>query len=555
MAKRGEFHSTAFGVMALLLVRFPAAGQTPAPNKPVAKAPPAPPPLAQTVLVPERIDAVALGRIREEAFARSHVLETARYFTDVTGPRLTGSTGLRLAQAYARDRLKEWGLPAASLESWGPFGRGWSLEGFTINLTAPNFSPLIGYPKAWSPSTAGLLRGEPVLFDAHAAADLERYRGKLKGRIVLLAGARAARPLAAPQRLSDSDLLRLANAAPPARGGPQVTAEQKAAADLDDRKWRLLYGEGPAVVLEPGAGENGTVAVAEARTLPVQGQTASQRVHAWDPKKAPVLPQVVLAVEHFNRLARLAASGAPLKVEVQVTTRYHDEDLKCANVIAEIPGADLKDEVVMLGASLDSWHSGTGATDNAAGAAVAMEAMRILMATGLRPRRTLRVALWSAGEQGSLGSQAYVAAHFGKRTTGPDGVARVVPGPDHGRLAGYFNLDGGGGRIRGVYLQGNEAVRPVFRAWLAPFADLGATTLTSAGVGDSDHVSYDAVGLPGFQFLRDFMESGGPSPTNMDVFDRLQEDDLKQSATLAASFAFLLANRDQKLPRKAAGTY
>lgn len=542
MAK--QLCSIAFGIPAVFMASLPVAGQAPA--KAPVKAPV--PALAQASALPEKVEPVALARIREEAFSRSKVMETARYFTDIAGPRLTGSPGLRVAQAYARDRLREWGLPVANLEPWGPFGRGWTLEGFTANLTAPNFGPLIGYPKAWSASTAGLLRGEPVLFDARTAADLERFRGKLKGRIVLFSAARPLRDLPPPQRLSDSDLLRLANAAPPANA-----PEKKAAADLEERKWRMLYGEGPAVVIEPGAGEDGMVTVKAARALPIQGQAEPQRLHSWDMKKTPVLPQVVLAMEHYNRLVRLSASGAPLKVDIQVTVRYHEEDPMSANVIGELPGGDLKDEVVMLGGSLDSWHAGTGATRNAAGAAVALEAMRILVATGLRPRRTIRVALWSGGEQGSLGSQAYVAAHFGKRIVGPDGVARVTPGPDHTRLAGYFNLDHGTGRIRGVYLQGNEAVRPVFRAWLAPFADLGATTLTSAGIGHSDHLSFDAVGLPGFQFLRDFME--GPGHTNLDVYDRLLEDDLKQSATLAASFAYLLANRDLKLPRKAAGSY
>ena len=548
MAKQlsSNLRSIAFGIPAVLLASIPAAGQAPA-KAPVRSAVPS---STQASVQPEKIEPVALARIREEAFSRSKVMETARYFTDVTGPRLTGSPGLRVAQAYARDRLREWGLPVANLEPWGPFGRGWTLEGFTANLTAPNFGPLIGYPKAWSASTAGLLRGEPLLFDVRTAADLDRYRGKLKGRIVLFSGARPLRDLPPSQRLSDSDLLRLANAAPPVYPAP---IGKKSGADLEERKWRMLYGEGPAVVIEPGVGENGMVAVKAARALPIQGQAEPQRPHAWDMKKTPVLPQVVLATEHYNRLVRLASSGVPLKVDIQVTVRYHEEDPMSANVIGELPGGDLKDEVVMLGGSLDSWHTGTGATRNAAGAAVAMEAMRILIATGLRPRRTIRVALWSGGEQGSLGSQAYVAAHFGKRIVGPDSVARMTPGPDHARLAGYFNLDHGTGRIRGVYLQGNEAVRPVFRAWLAPFVDLGATTLTSAGIGASDHASFDAVGLPGFQFLRDFME--GPGHTNLDVFDRLQEDDLKQSATLAASFAYLLANRDLKLPRKAPGSY
>lgn len=542
MGRRRAVRSVALGVA--VLAALPVQAQAPKAPPAAGTRPPAPaPPPAQ----PERIEPIVLARIREEAAARSRVLETARYLADVTGPRLTGSPGLRVAQAYVRDRLKEWGLASARFESWGPFGRGWALEGFSLNLTAPSFAPLIGYPKAWSPGTPGPLRGEPILFDAKNAADLERFKGRLKGRIVLFSPPRPARPLAPGQRLTDSDLLRLANAGPAAPAAPAAEAKGRA---LDDLKWRMLYGEGPHVVLEPGAGENGLVAVGAAAVLPVQGQAAARAAHAWDLNKPPVLPQVVVAAEHYNRLARLAGSGVPLKLDLQVTVRFVDEDPASVNVVAEIPGGDLKDEVVLLGASLDSWHAGTGAGDNAAGAAVALEAMRILVATGLRPRRTIRLALWSGGEQGSLGAQAYAAAHFGRRAAGSDGVLRLTAGPEHSRLAACFNLDGGPGRIRGVYLQGNEAVRPVFRAWLAPFADLGATTLSSAS--GSELQPFDSLGLPAFQFLRDGMDSG-LGQSNMDLVERLQEDDLKQSATLAAAFAYFAAARDQKLPRKAAG--
>ena len=544
MGVQGAGRSSAWGIAVLLAL--PVQTQAPTAKTAPSVKPPAP---VQLPALPERTEPIAVARIKEEATSRSKVLETARYLADVTGPRLTGSPGLRVAQAYVRDRLKEWGLTTARFEPWGPFGRGWALEGFTLNLTAPSFTPLIGYPKAWSPGTPGPLRGEPVLFDAKSAADLERFKGKLKGRIVLFSPPRPVRPLAPGQRLSDSDLLRLANAGPAAAAGPAGETKGKA---LDDLKWRMLYGEGPHVVLEPGAGENGLVAVGAAAVLPVQGQAAARTVHPWDLNKPPVLPQVVLAAEHYNRLARLAGSGVPVKLDLQVNVRFVDEDPASANVIAEIPGGDLKDEVVLLGACLDSWHAGTGAGDNAAGAAVALEAMRILVATGLRPRRTIRLALWSGGEQGSLGSQAYAAAHFGRRAAGSDGILRLAAGPEHPRLAAYFNLDGGPGRIRGVFLQGNEAVRPVFRAWLAPFADLGATTLSSASSGGSDHLSFDSLGLPAFQFLRDGMDSG-LGQSNMDLLERLQEDDLKQCATLAAAFAYFAAARDQKLPRKPAG--
>ena len=535
MAGHGGVRRFALG--AGMLAAVPLAGQAPVPRPvPPAGAKPSPP--VQLPALPERIEAIAVARIREEAAVRSRVLETARYLSDVTGPRLTGSPGLRVAQAYVRDRLKEWGLATTRFEPWGPFGRGWALEGFSLSLTAPSFAPLIGYPKAWSPGTPGPLRGEPVLFDPRNAADLERFKGKLKGRIVLFAPPRPVRPLAAGQRLSDSDLLRLANAGPAAPAGPAAEGKGRA---LDDLKWRMLYGEGPHVVLEPGAGENGLVAVGAAMVLPVPGQPAARTTHPWDLNKPPVLPQVVVAAEHYNRLARLAGTGVPLKLDLQVNVRFIDEEPNSANVVAEIPGGDLKDEFVLLGASLDSWHAGTGAGDSAAATAVAMEAMRILVATGLRPRRSIRLVLWSGGEQGGLGAQAYTLAHFGKRGS---------LGPEHPRLAACFNLDGGPGRIRGLFLQGNEAVRPVFRAWLAPFSDLGATTL--GGGSGPDPGPIDGLGLPAFQFLRDGMDSG-LGPSNMDLLERLQEDDLRQSATLAAAFAYFAATRDQKLPRKAPG--
>ncbi|HYT74221.1 MAG TPA: M20/M25/M40 family metallo-hydrolase, partial [Vicinamibacterales bacterium] len=325
--------------------------------------------------------------------------------------------------------------------------------------------------------------------------------------------------------------------------------EQRAAADLNAQKWRLVYAEGAAVVLEAGGGQGGSVYVTSAMMPP--GPDGEPVAHPWDASRPRVIPQVVVAAEHYNRLIRLARRGIPFTIRVNIVARFYDDDPMSDNVIAEIPGSDLHEEVVMFGACLDSWHTGTGATDNASGAAVALEVMRILQTIAPHPRRTIRVGLWSAEEQGTLGSRAYVAAHFGSRVAGPDGRMQIERKAEYDRLAGYFNLDWGPGRIRGVYLQGNEGVRPIFRAWLAPFEDLGASTLTIRGIGATDHISFDEIGLPAFQFIRDFFEgNGGPAHTNMDVYDRLVEEDLEQSAAVVAGFAYDLAMRNDKLPRR-----
>ena len=502
---------------------------------------------------PEQIDLAVLNRIKQEELNHSQIMNTVGYLTDVIGPRLTGSPGLKKAQAYALDRLREFGAVNAHLEPWGPFGRGWSLAGFTCNMITPTFSSLIAYPKAWSPGTNGAVRGEVVYLDVKTEADLAKYKGKLKGRIVLLSPARPVEPNFAPlaQRTTDEELLKLANAKPATEGSQrfQMSPEQRARVELNYQKWQLLYAEGVAVVLEPGSGDGGVVYVTRASIPSPVDLPSEQRPQPWDSNKPRVIPQVVVAAEHYNRMIRLLGRGVPVEMEVNINARFHDQDPMSANVIAEIPGTDLKDEVVMFGGCLDSWTAGTGATDNAAGAAVALEVIRLLKSLNLKPRRTIRIGLWSAEEQGSFGSRAYVAAHFARRPKGQNSPMEFTS--EYEKFSGYFNLDYGTGKIRGVYLQGNEGVRSIFGAWLAPFKDMGASTLTIEGVGSTDHNSFDAVGLPGFQFIRDFMETNTRTAhTNMDVYEHVFADDLKQSAIIAASFVYNAAMRDQKLPRK-----
>jgi hypothetical protein len=589
--------------------------------------------LGQQNAEPPPADIVA--KIKEEGLERSKVMETASYLTDVFGPRLTGSPITKNAGEWAKQRLSEWGLENAHLEEWGPFGRGWTLEAFTANMVEPSFSPLIAYPKAWTPSTPRIIRGEPILLDVSKPEDLEKYRGKLLRSIVMISPPREVKALfdAPATRQTDESLLALANADPATRrrsrfgggpggpggpssaptggtpsasaattnGAPAATPATPPAANepgaarnpfgaaqmLQTDKWQFAYTEGAAVVLEPGRGDGGTVFVGSA-TLPRRpepsrgagentpfGLGRSPRIQAWSPEATETLPQVVMSVEHYNRLARMIQKGAHPIVEIDIGSKFHSEDLNSFNIIAEIPGTDLKDEIVMLGAHFDSWHAGTGATDNAIGCAVAMEAVRIIKATGLKPRRTIRIGLWTGEEQGLYGSRAYVADHFGKMVTtsasgegggrgeggrgeggaGGRGGSRSRPKyelkPEHEKFSAYYNLDNGAGKIRGIYLQGNEALRSTFRAWLTPFADMGASTVTVSNTGSTDHVSFDGVGLPGFQFIQDPLEYDTRTHhSSMDVFERLQPDDAKQASIIMATFAYQTAMMDEKLPRK-----
>lgn len=521
----------------------------------------------------EKVDAEAIAKIKDEAMKRSQVMDILSYLTDVPGARLTGSPNLRVAQEWAKGKLAEWGLDNAHLEAWGPFGRGWTLEGFALNMVKPHYTPLIAYPKAWSPSTNGTLRGEVVHINIKTADELEKYKGKLKGAIVLLENARPVKAHfeAEGERTSDEELLRLANAdmPQPRTVRREMTPEQREAAELSRKKLQMAMDEGAAVILEPGRGDGGTIFVGAA-SVPAPADTAfDRRPRVWSKDIGKVIPQAVIAAEHYNRLIRMLERGSRVELEVNINAKFHEQDLMSHNVIAEIPGTDLKDEVVILGAHFDSWHSGTGATDNAAGSAVCMEAVRILKLLGFKPRRTIRIALWSGEEQGLLGSRAYVTEHYGRRIDDPRGQGRGAASepqsppqfeikPDNEKVAGYFNLDNGTGKIRGIYLQGNEAVRPIFREWFAPFKELVGTnkdnsvaTLSISNTGGTDHLSFDAVGIPGFQFIQDPIEYDTRTHhSNMDVYDRIQEDDMKQAALIMAAFVYNTAMRDKKLPRK-----
>lgn len=505
----------------------------------------------------EPVDAEANAAIRRHGLEESQVMALVRQLTDGHGPRLTGSPQLAAASQWAVEQFTAWGLADAHLEPWGPFGRGWTLNRFSMHAHGAADFPVHAYPKAWSGSTDGPVTGEVVLFDAEDEAAWAQYAGQLQGKIVMIEPARTLEePFEAPARRRTADeLLDLANATGD-RPERSYTPEQIRRYRLQQQRFAFLYGQQPLAILDRGyRGAYGTIFV-QGASVPGDPEAGwGEQPSAYDLDAGRVIPQITVATEHYNRLHRLLEAGQPVTMTLDLGATYHPDDPMQYNVVAEIPGTDpqLGDEVVMAGAHLDSWHGGTGATDNAAGVAVMMEAARILQAvfeeTGRRPRRTIRIALWTGEEQGLFGSRAYVHDHFAELAgwSGPPTRLR----PEHDRLSAYYNLDNGTGKIRGIYLQQNEAVAPIFRAWLAPFHDLGAATLTLSNTGSTDHVPFDGAGLPGFQFIQDHIAYGTRTHhSTMDVYDHVVADDLKQAATIVASFLYHTAQRDGRLPRK-----
>jgi carboxypeptidase Q len=511
----------------------------------------------------------AVDRIRDEGMNRSQAMATMKYLSDVIGARLTNSPAQLRANKWTKEQLETWGMKNGAVDPWGEFGRGWELKRFTASVVAgEEFIAFRAYPKAWSPSTNGAITGAVVYVDATDEAGLEKYKGKLKGAIVITAPEREVKPGFAPvaTRVSDQELARLENIQPQpqqaagqgGRGGGQGGAQS-----FNQRKLRFYFEEGVAVLVEPSMGtDSGTIRVMGAMPAPQAaadggGQPASpfggMRVYSKD--APPTIPQLVAETEQYNRLYRLVKQGIPVKMTVDIAVQFFDGDLQGYNTIAEIPGTDLADEVVMVGAHLDSWHSGNGSTDNGAGTTVAMEAMRILAATGMKPRRTIRIGLWTGEEQGLLGSRGYVARNFAELEAAPPGTPmserKLITKPGYDKFSAYYNLDNGTGQIRGINMQGNEQLRPIFREFLGPFADLGASTVSVQSVGGTDHQAFDGVGLPGFQFIQDPIEYNGRTwHTTQDVADRTIEEDLKRSAVIMAAFAYNTAMMDGLLPRK-----
>jgi hypothetical protein len=501
----------------------------------------------------EKVDLDAISRIRHEEFYNSKVMDIASGLMDGIGERLTGSPNMKRANEWTRDQLTSFGLTNAHLESWGPFGRGWAAESISVRMISPDVAPLIAYAKAWTPGTNGVVQAKCVRAIIDKKEDFDKYRGKLAGMIVILGADAEVKPITeAPyERLTDEQLAKIGQYEIPSERQPFRFSEFAKRLQFQKDLAQFIADEKVLAVIDHSRGTagGGTVFVQSGGPFRT-GETVT-------------VPQLTMASEQWNRIARLMKQKKEVQLELNVVNTFYDDAAMQYNTVAEIPGSDKKDEVVMLGAHLDSWHAGTGATDNGAGSVVMMEAVRILKALDLKPRRTIRIALWSGEEQGLLGSQNYVQQHFGSRPPMEDPMFKGMPTllrrqagpvtvkPEQAKLAAYFNVDNGTGKIRGVYLQENAGVEPIFQAWMQPFHDLGMSTLTMRNTGGTDHLSFDAVGLPGFQFIQDPIEyETRTHHSNMDVYDRLQPDDLKQAAVIVASFVYDAAMRDQMLPRK-----
>jgi hypothetical protein len=493
------------------------------------------------VIAQERVDLSVVNQIKAEAFNNSKAMDYLFYLSDVNGPRLAGSPGFQSAGDWCVKTLQEIGVTNPREEKWGPFGRGWTYSFYSGHMLEPAYSPLIGAPVAWTPGTDGVVTGDAMMATIQTPADMEKFKGKLKGKMVLMSAVRDLAPPTTPlftrysaEQLAEIAAFPIPGAGRGGRGGPGAAGQP-----VMTREERLKF---QAVLATFMKTEQVLVVVQNSSSFEsgtVVGGGANR-------ESKDNVPTVVLSTEQYDRIARLLAHNPPVPVKLQfeVRARYIDDSPDSFNVSGDIPGAAKRDEVVMVGGHLDSWHYGTGATDNAVGSAVAIEVMRVLKTLNLKMDRTVRIGLWGAEEQGLYGSKAYVKAHFAD----PE-VMKTTP--EHDKFAGYFNIDNGTGKIRGIYTQGNDMVKPIFEAWLAPFKDLGADTVTVRNTTGTDHQSFDAVGLPGFQFIQDPMDyETRTHHTNMDVYDRIQRADVLQMAAIEASFVYNAATRAEKLPRK-----
>jgi len=511
----------------------------------------------------ESLDLAMYARIRDEAIAHTHVMEYASGLMDGIGPRLTGSPNLKRANEWTRDQFTAMGCANAHLEDWGEFGMGWQQVNTWLRMTAPDTAVFIAQAAPWSPATKGAVTAPAIWVDIKDEKDFEKYKGKLAGKIVFFGAMRDVKPVEKPlfTRDDEADLKKiqtypleapnpdfsfqafLKSLAVREKIGKFLADEQAVAVITPSRDGRNNGGSGGTIFDDTGAGF---------------GWLIYQREHA-NP-----LPVAVTAIENYGRVYRLLKAGVPVSLELDIDSKFYGDHEHGFDTIAEIPGTDpkLKDEIVMVGGHLDSWASATGATDNGAGTVVAMEVMRILTALGVKPRRTIRVGLWTGEEQGEFGSYGYVKQHFGEipRSTAPDqanvteydrdAAGPIIFKPEYQKISAYFNLDNGSGRIRGIYLQQN-AVAPIFAQWIAPLADLGVGTITMRDTGGTDHEAFDAVGVPGFQFIQDPLDYGSRTHhSNMDTYERLQPEDLAQAAAVEAIFVYNAAMRDQMLPRK-----
>ena len=497
-------------------------------------------------------DLEALGRIRDEGFRRSQVMALVAHLTDSIGPRLTGSPAMKAANDWTLAKFREWGLANAHLESW-EFGEGWSFTRAEVRMTAPVPAVLAALPKAWTPGTTGVATGKAMFLEIEKVEDLEAHKGELAGKILFLSKAPERKDPAEPvfTRYDATKLDELADFDIPAdREGESWREKARKRRELWLKVSDQLVAEGVVATVEVSSFEHGLVRVMGGGGQGIPGQPLG-------------VPALVMAVEPYERILRLLDEGEEVELAIDVASRFHRESPTSFNTVAEIPGSDRNAEVIMAGAHLDSWHTGTGATDNAAGSAVVLEAMRILKTLGVQPKRTIRAALWSGEEQGLLGSRAYVAEHFAARPEPTDEAELALPArwrkptwpittkPEHARLAAYFNLDNGGGKVHGIYAQENLGAKMLFEKFIEPLEDLGVTTVTMENTGSTDHVSFDGAGLPGFQFIQDGRDYFSRTHhSNIDTYEHLAEADMKQAAVVMASFLYQAAMLDGPFPRK-----
>ena len=497
-------------------------------------------------------DLEMLGRIRDEGFRRSQVMDIAGHLTDSIGPRLTGSPQMKAANDWTLAKLAEWGLANPHLEPW-EFGEGWSFSRAEMRMVSPVPAVLAALPKAWTPGTTGVATGEAMMLEIEKIEDLEPHKGLLAGKILFLSKAPEHKDPTEPV-FTRYDAVKLDDLAsydiPPDREGESWREKARKRRDLWLKVADLLVAEGVVATVEVSSFEHGVV-----RVMGGGGQGIANQPLG--------VPALVMAVEPYERILRLLDREQEVELTIDIAAAFHREATTAWNTVAEIPGSDKNAEVVMAGAHLDSWHAGTGATDNAAGSAVVLEAMRILKTLGVKPKRTIRVALWSGEEQGLLGSRAYVKEHFATRPEPTDEAELalpprwrkttwpVQPKPEHARLAAYFNIDNGGGKVHGIYAQENLGAKMLFEQFIEPLRDLGVTTVTMENTGSTDHVSFDGVGLPGFQFIQDARDySTRTHHSHIDTYEHLDPADMKQAAVVMASFLYQAAMLDGPFPRK-----
>ena len=512
----------------------------------------------------ESLDLTMYARIRDEGLKHSHVMQFAEALSDGIGPRLTGSPNMAKANAWTRDTLTKIGLANAHLEDWGEFGMGWQQINTWVRMVSPDTEPVWAQAAPWSPSTNGPVTGEAVFINLTKISDLDPFLGKLKGKIVLLGTPRLTPDVTDSlfHRYSDAELKEMETSpiTPRANANPDAILLRLRAGQMRTEAVKKLASEGVLAILTPsrdsgGGGGTGII---------FDDNGADLTRDAQKKQNAVPIPNAVMMIEHYNRITRMLANHVPVTLELNIDTRFTGDTEHGFDTVAEIPGTDpkLKDQVVMVGGHLDSWISGTGATDNGAGSVVAMEAVRILKALDIQPRRTIRIALWSGEEQGLYGSQGYAKLHFG--TFAEPNPPQPPEIPSYMRRKGaltttkewetldaYYNLDNGTGKVRGVYTQENFAIAPIFAQWIAPLKDLGVTTISYQNTGGTDHLSFDAMGLPGFQFIQDPMDyETRTHHSDMDTFDRLHAADLEQAAVVEAIFLYNTAQRDAMMPRK-----